>query len=174
MELIINITGVILTLVGTWITYQQLKLIRLPKKKPLKSSLILNDKNSTFDANRKNYLVELSNKSGMRTPITDYLADEIHKRKDPSERYWIYVTLGEIGGKEARKIIKKGLSDDNEFARTGAETVWPKMKSLWGLFGTFLGGSISILSFGFFVAILWLIQINDPGTSSYLLRLLKT
>jgi len=55
-----------------------------------------------------------------RQAIVDGLIAEVSKRKDPTERYWIYITLGEIGGKVALEALSTGLNDPDEFARKGA------------------------------------------------------
>lgn len=88
------------------------------------------EKDVIIDADRKNRLVETANRPGMRDWVIDYLIGAVHKRADPTERYWIYVALGEIGGKEAESTVKKGLEDENEFARLGAKEAWKLMGHL--------------------------------------------
>ena len=48
------------------------------------------------------------------------LEQALTDRQDPAERYWIYVTLGELGGALALETIRAALDDPDEFARTGA------------------------------------------------------
>ena len=57
----------------------------------------------------------------MHERVVESLIVSLNKRKDPGERYWIYITLGEIGGEDAEATVKEGLTDQDEFARLGAE-----------------------------------------------------
>jgi hypothetical protein len=53
----------------------------------------------------------------MRDTIACILVAELPKRADPTERYWIYAALGEIGGMTAIAALSKGVDDEDEFAR---------------------------------------------------------
>ena len=66
-------------------------------------------------------VVEIAKRPGMQNEVVSILDDAIHANADPTERHWLYITLGMIGGKKARSVLKTGLSDENEFARQGAE-----------------------------------------------------
>ena len=55
-----------------------------------------------------------------RSSIMEHLI-ECTTRPDPTERYWSYIAIGEIGGPSAEFILRKGLYDDHAFARSGAE-----------------------------------------------------
>lgn len=57
----------------------------------------------------------------------EIIADGVSKCPDPTKRYWIYIALGKIGGEEAKTTIENGLSDNDEFARLGAETAWQEL-----------------------------------------------
>ena len=89
-----------------------------------KESTFLKDKDIAIDASQHEHLVEITRRPGMRDKVVDYLINVRIMRKDPTERYWIYITLGKVGGKKAKAIVKEGLSDENEFARLGAESAW--------------------------------------------------
>jgi hypothetical protein len=79
---------------------------------------------ATIDAERCERLVETAKKAGMRDRVVDHLVEALPKRVDDTERYWIYIALGKIGGPKAQSAIKKGLIEENEFARDGAKTAW--------------------------------------------------
>ena len=57
--------------------------------------------------------------------LVDYLLNQIElgakRRSDPTERYWIYNILGEIGTRKARIGLVKGLEDENAFRATGSD-----------------------------------------------------
>ena len=56
-----------------------------------------------------------------RSAIARRLADVIKSKSDPTERYWIHIALGSLGGEHAASAIAEGLKDENPFARQGAE-----------------------------------------------------
>ena len=72
-----------------------------------------------IDAYRKDQLVLNAGNPLMRNWVIDYLVEMVPQRVDPTERYWGYVALREIGGDKAERALQKGLSDDNTFARLG-------------------------------------------------------
>ncbi|MGD2087165.1 MAG: toll/interleukin-1 receptor domain-containing protein [Candidatus Aminicenantes bacterium] len=78
-------------------------------------------KNIVIDAAQKVFLVEIAKQPGMKEQVIDYLINSLNFRVDPTERYWSYVILGELGGEKAKSAVLKGLDDNNEFARQGAE-----------------------------------------------------
>jgi hypothetical protein len=73
-------------------------------------------------------VVEIAKYPGMRSEVVSVLGEVIRTKPDPTERYWLYVAIGKIGGKKSKSVIKMGLSDENEFARSGAEESWELMK----------------------------------------------
>lgn len=77
-----------------------------------------------FGANGVNYITEIANNSGSNNIIIDILDDVLHVKEDPTERYWIYICISNIGGKKAKSIIERGLADEDEFARLGANEAW--------------------------------------------------
>jgi len=81
----------------------------------------LDKKNMVIDAAQKVFLVEIAKEPGRREQVIDYLINSLDLRIDPTERYWTYVTLGELGGEQAKAVILKGFDDKNEFARQGAD-----------------------------------------------------
>ncbi|HSK73253.1 MAG TPA: toll/interleukin-1 receptor domain-containing protein [Pyrinomonadaceae bacterium] len=78
----------------------------------------------TIGATRKDRLVRIAKNSAMKDWILDYLIGTTEKRESHKERHFIYLALGEVGGKRAETAIKKGLLDRNAFARSGAEKAW--------------------------------------------------
>ena len=81
----------------------------------------------TVDTYRKDQLIEYASDPFMRDWVINYLVGTVNQRADPTERYWGYTTLGELGGIEAEQAVQKGLSDANEFARSGAVEAWRHM-----------------------------------------------
>jgi len=73
----------------------------------------------TIGDKRKDRLVRAAQDQLMKAWILDYLIFQIRPRH--TERHFVYLALGEIGGARAMTAIEKGLSDSNEFARMGAE-----------------------------------------------------
>jgi TIR domain len=82
----------------------------------------------TVGATRKDRLVQAAKDSQMRDWIIDYLISELDMRQRETERYWVYIALGEIGGEKAEVAIQKGLSDPPSFARSGAEKAWEVLR----------------------------------------------
>jgi hypothetical protein len=58
---------------------------------------------------------------GMQDWVVDYLIKARVERNDGSERYWINIALGEIGGAKALAAVREGVSDEDDFARSGAK-----------------------------------------------------
>lgn len=87
----------------------------------------------TMDCARKQLLVaaaklqqsaqgsEPSSPDWVRDWILDYLIDEKSRSYDGSERHWVYFAMAEIGGERAEAALQRALSDEEEFARRGAE-----------------------------------------------------
>ncbi len=71
-------------------------------------------------ANRRERIVEIADRSPMREWAVQYLKHKL-STEDPTERYWVYIALAQIGGAEPTSIVEAGLDDPNEFARRGAE-----------------------------------------------------
>lgn len=78
----------------------------------------------TIDAHRKNQLIAQSEDPFMRKWMIEYLIAATQQRADPTERHWAYLTLAELGGERVTEAIQNGLSDGNEFARSGAVAAW--------------------------------------------------
>ncbi len=54
--------------------------------------------------------------------VVQVLIELAQHRADPTERYWAYIALGQIGGMTARKAIMRGLKrEGNEFAQRGVQ-----------------------------------------------------
>lgn len=77
-------------------------------------------KQFSIDSHKSEVLANIARKSLLQDKVIVLLEEALKIRKDPSERYWIYATLGKIGGKQARRIIENGLNEVNEFSRQGA------------------------------------------------------
>jgi hypothetical protein len=75
-------------------------------------------------------VVEIAKCPGMQNQVADVLVEVLRVKPDPTERHWIYVALGMIGGKKSKLTIKKGISEKDEFARLGAEKASELIKNL--------------------------------------------
>jgi hypothetical protein len=73
-------------------------------------------------------VVETAKRANMRNEVVNILIGLLRVKVNPTERYWIYIALGLIGGKDSRSAIEKGLLDENKFARLGAEEAWKSIK----------------------------------------------
>lgn len=73
-----------------------------------------------IDKSTSNDLLNISRKPGMHTPVVDFL-EKAMREPNPDERYWVYITLGLIGSDRAKALVEKGLTDEDPFARSGAE-----------------------------------------------------
>lgn len=71
------------------------------------------------DAKAVFQLTEIVDYFGMQNEVANTLGEMVYIKPDPTERYWLYIALGMIGGKKAESIIENSLADDNEFARNG-------------------------------------------------------
>ncbi|MDR2014468.1 MAG: toll/interleukin-1 receptor domain-containing protein [Azoarcus sp.] len=84
------------------------------------SEKILEATNFVFDAGLSVHTVALASNPMKRPGVLDWLKKAL-LTEDATERYWVYITLGEIGGNEVEPLLKIGLSDKEEYARRGAE-----------------------------------------------------
>ncbi len=74
-------------------------------------------------------VVEIAKHPGMQNQVANVLEEVLRAKPDPTERHWIYVALGMIGSKKSKPVVRKGLSEEDEFARLGAEEAWKLMKT---------------------------------------------
>jgi len=74
------------------------------------------------DAEAVSHIVTIGRERRNRSEVVELLVVTIREKIDPTQRYWLYVALGMIGGKKAKSAVRKGLSDDSKFARLGAES----------------------------------------------------
>jgi len=74
----------------------------------------------TLNASRKERLVAAGQASALRPWVLEYLSAGIQTWQDPTERYWAYIALGELGGFEAAAQLEAGKADPNPFAQSGA------------------------------------------------------
>lgn len=74
-------------------------------------------------------IIEIAKHPGMKNEVICVLVEALQAKPDPTERYWIYVALGMIDSRKSKLAVKKGLSDENEFACMGAEKAWKLIKS---------------------------------------------
>ena len=84
-----------------------------------------------IDKSTSNDLLNISRKPGMHTPVVDFL-EKAMRKPNPDERYWVYITLGSIGSERTKGLVKKGLTDKDEFARSGAERAMDIMNKKTG------------------------------------------
>lgn len=56
----------------------------------------------------------------MHIPVIDFL-EKAMRKSNFDERHWVYITLGLIGSDRAKALVEKGLTDEDPFARSGAE-----------------------------------------------------
>lgn len=75
-----------------------------------------------IDAEAKSCLTEIAAAPRRRADLVDYLVEELTRRPDPTERYWISIALGEIGGEKARRALEQARRDENPFVAHGAQT----------------------------------------------------
>jgi len=68
-------------------------------------------------------LVEKAGQLGKRDRVIERVVRRM-ATTDSHQRYWCYVALGRIGGKDAELIVANGLVDEDDFARMGAEEAW--------------------------------------------------
>ena len=73
-----------------------------------------------IDKSTSNELLNISKKPGMRIPVIDFL-EKAMRKSNFDERHWVYITLGLIGSERAKALVEKGLTDEDPFARSGAE-----------------------------------------------------
>jgi hypothetical protein len=78
----------------------------------------------TIGATRKDRLVQAARDCSMTNWVVDYLSASLQGRESHKERHFTYLALGEIGGAKARAIVKQGLDDRNDYARSGAQAAW--------------------------------------------------
>lgn len=78
----------------------------------------------TITATRKDRLIEIAQDPSMAKWVLDYLIGTVKSRRSSKERCWTYYALGEIGGRRAEAAIRRGLSDQDDFARSCAEEAW--------------------------------------------------
>jgi hypothetical protein len=77
----------------------------------------------TLDATRKDRLVHISREPTMRQWVLDYVIGMLDRRSH-QERHFMYLALGVLGGAAAKRAVKSGLDDRDDFARLGAEKAW--------------------------------------------------
>lgn len=82
-----------------------------------------------MDAEVAARLVSEANNPGRKEAIVGSIISELPAREDPTERYWLYIVLGQIGGKAAAAAVGRGLSDPNEFARQGANEAMAALRT---------------------------------------------
>ena len=82
-----------------------------------------------FDVEESSRLVSLAKNSTKTPSILRYLKECLQAKEDPTERYWVYVTAGEIGGSDAILLLQGGVLDVNPFAKEGAQDALKKLKS---------------------------------------------
>ncbi|MBV9852056.1 MAG: toll/interleukin-1 receptor domain-containing protein [Armatimonadetes bacterium] len=74
----------------------------------------------SIDDARRQHLLATAREPAMAAWVTRYLIETLPDRRDATERYWSYVTLGDIGGPDAAKAIAGGLTDATAMGQQGA------------------------------------------------------
>lgn len=90
-------------------------------------SMILDDINMVIDSEASRKLVTLTHNYGLYADVINYLSQMLLIKVDPSERYWLYITLGEIGGQAAYELIKASSEGENDFAILGVNQALLKL-----------------------------------------------
>ncbi len=85
-----------------------------------------------IDAHSANRLIKISFLPVFHDAIVNFLIKKLNHSlanldSDPTERYWIYIALGKIGGNQAKSVVTEGLSDENLFANSGAEKAFNRL-----------------------------------------------
>jgi hypothetical protein len=81
----------------------------------------------TLGDTRKDRLVQAAKNPPMKRWVLDYLMGMLSERASHKERYWTYIALGEIGGKQAEAAVQAGLLEQNKYALSGAKAAWAKL-----------------------------------------------
>ncbi len=75
-----------------------------------------------FSAEEADWCVSQAKDTTQRAFISSCLIQQLKERGDPTERYWIYIALGSIGGLVAKVALERGVKEEeNDFARKGAQ-----------------------------------------------------
>jgi hypothetical protein len=78
----------------------------------------------SLDARRKKCLVDAGKGARFHSWVVDHLKAILQANRDPSQRYWAYVALGELApsknDSEELRLLKAGMEDRDPFARAGA------------------------------------------------------
>ncbi len=77
----------------------------------------------TLDATRKDRLVRVASEPTMQQWVLDYLIGMLDRRSH-QERHYMYLALAALGGSAAKRAVKRGLEERDDFARLGAEKAW--------------------------------------------------
>jgi hypothetical protein len=73
-----------------------------------------------FDVEEATRWVQASVEPAQRNAVVTGLVAEAERRLDPTERYWVYIALGEIGNHQAQQALRKfEKSERNAFAKGG-------------------------------------------------------
>jgi hypothetical protein len=77
----------------------------------------------TFTQERSRlYTAAAKQRSEIRDIISARLSQLVHQTPDPTERYWIYITLGDIGGDASIAFLRRAVDHESDaFGRRGIE-----------------------------------------------------
>ena len=89
-------------------------------------SKLLNDETNYIDSKFSHDLKILALEHGFFAEVVDYLRMSLNTKVDPTERHWVYLTLGEIGGSEAYETIISNYRNEEDFAFEGAKRALKK------------------------------------------------
>lgn len=74
-------------------------------------------------------VTNIAKNPGLRDPVVEIVTESLSLEQNAQVKCWLYVVLGCVGGDKAKRAIKKGLVDRDEYVRLCAEDalhLWEK------------------------------------------------
>ena len=90
--------------------------------------LVLTDLLKDIGKEEADLIADSAKNPGMQNNVVDTLDAVLSIKRDSTERYWIYIALGNIGGKKSKSIVKKARSNEKGFALDGVNAAWELVK----------------------------------------------
>ncbi len=108
------------------------RLLRILKAAPVPRTppdilAMLAESSIPVDDRRISRLLRIAGQDDMRAWIIEYLRLAATTHADPTDRYWIYIGLGQLGGEQAAATLRGGLNDPAPWARQGAADAAKKL-----------------------------------------------
>jgi len=82
---------------------------------------ILKQPNLEVDAEVSDYLAMMSKRGKYVLAVEDFLVGQLAVCSDDTQRYWLYYTLGRIGGSRAYHILKKAMFTEQGLSLKGVK-----------------------------------------------------